>query len=399
MLNFPTWLVPALNDPYQLIPRIEWSPDWSTWYPLRPLTGSHSQDRTQQNRWTFSGSFAKDYPVSAEGIHPYGPRARIFLGVKTIRNPVFWFPQGNYSIDTAGEDQSSIQLTGASFELDVSQADFVKTRRIPDRRIESYKAQTETLITEAVPDARFYWDSRLAMDDFCPIAYLSTGRWSVVDGTDTDISIMGALGGEAYCDANGAFRFVPVPTLADAPVWRVAKGGALVTLGRTFDRDSVFNVVSAGGDAADGSTSIGPIYAWDADPTSVTYAGIDPVNRPGVGAAKFGVKPFVYTNSLIRNDTQAGTAARAQLANRLGLHYGLTLTSRFHPGVEAGDVIEVENYEDRIERHLLDTISYQWGAASMDCTVRSPKEAYAYATLKQRESTIRLGDETGRNVG
>lgn len=399
MLPFPAWLVPALNDPYQLVPRIEWSPDWTTWLPLRALSGSHTQDRTQQNRWSFSGSFAKDYPVSDTGIHPYGPRVRISLGVKTLRNPIFWFPQGVYSIDTADEDQSTISLTGASFELDVSQADFVRTRRIPDRRIESYKAQAETLITEAVPDARFYWDSRLAMDDLCPVAYLSTGRWTVVDGTDTDISIMGALGGEAYCDANGAFRFVPVPTLNDVPVWRVAKGGAQVALARSLDRDAVFNVVSAAGDAADGSASVGPIYAWDDDPTSITYAGINPVAQPGVGAARFGVKPFVYTNALIRNEVQAGTAARAQLANRLGLHYSVTFSSRFHPGVEAGDVVEVENYEDRIERHLLDNIVYQWGAASMDCAVRSPKEVYSYQTLKRAEATIRLGDATGRTVG
>lgn len=397
MQTIPTWLVAALNDPFQLIPRIEWSPDWTTWYPLRPLSGSHTQDRTQQTRWTFSGTFAKDYAVGETGIHPYGPRVRIFLGIKTVRNPVFWIPQGRYSITSAQEDEDSIQLGGSSYEIDVQQADFVVTRRIPDRPNLNYRQQAEILIREAVPDARFVWDSRLAVLDPIPTGFFTSGRWNLIDGTDSDTSIMGALGGEAYCDFAGGFRFVPVPTLEDAPVWRVAKGGALVAVSRSFDRDDVYNVVAAGGDSTDGKTSVGPVYAWDAEPTSITYAGPNPVLRPGVGAGRFGVKPFIYSNSLIQTEVQAALAAKAQLANKLGLHYNLALTARFNPAVEAGDVIEVENYDDQIERHLLDSISYQWGAAEMTCAVRSPKDVFNPAALAVKRSYIAISDEVEFN--
>jgi hypothetical protein len=331
--------------------------------------------------------------VGELGIHPYGPRARIRLGIKTIRNPVFWIDQGVYSITAADEDEDSIGIAGNSFETDVQQTDFLKTRRIPDRQYWTYRQQTEQLIREAVPDARFYWDSRLNYTDPIPVGFFTSGRWTLIDGSDTDISVMGALGGEAYCDASGGFHFRPVPTLADNPVWRVAKGGALVAVGRSFDRDDVFNVVGAMGDAADGKTSVGPVYAWDNEPTSVTYAGPNPVLRPGQGAAKFGVKPFIYTNSLINTNVQAGIAARAQLANKLGLHYGITLTSRFHPGAEAGDVIEVENYEGEVERHLLDGLTYTWGAAEMQCDVRSPKEVFNPAAIARRKSFAGMSDE------
>jgi hypothetical protein len=397
MQNLPTWLLASLNDPFQLIPRIEWSPDWKTWYPLRPLSGQHSQNRTQQARWQFTGTFAKDYPVGEAGLHPYGPRARIFLGVKTVRNPVFWIAQGRYSITAADEDESAISLSGSSFEIDVQQADFVKTRRVPDKQFWTYKQQAEQLIREAVPDARFYWDSRLNYSDRIPVGFFTTGRWTLIDGSDTDISIMGALGGEAFCDANGGFRFVPVPTLGDNPVWRVSKGGALVAVSRSFDRDDVYNVVGAMSDSTDGTKSIGPVFAWDNEPTSITYAGPDPVNRPGQGAGKFGVKPFIYTNSLINTEPQAGIAARAQLANKLGLHYGLQLSARFHPGVEAGDVIEVENYDDRVERHLLDSVGYNWGAADMSCDVRSPKEVFNPSAIQRRLAYIGMSDETDFN--
>lgn len=397
MQSLPTWLVASLNDPFRLIPRIEWSPDWVTWYPLRPLSGSHGQNRTQQARWQFSGSFVKDYTVGERGIHPYGPRARIRLGIKTVRNPVFWIDQGRYSITAVDEDESSISIAGSSYEIDVQQADFLKTRRVPDKQFWTYRQQSEQLIREAVPDARFYWDSRLNFGDRIPTGFFTTGRWTLIDGSDSDVSVMGALGGEAYCDASGGFRFVPVPSLADNPVWRVAKGGALVGVARSFDRDDVFNVVGAMGDAADGSASVGPVYAWDADKTSITYAGSNPVLQPGVNAGKFGVKPFIYTNSLINTEAQAGIAARAQLANKLGLHYSLALSARFHPGAEAGDVIEVENYDGDIERHLLDGITYTWGAAEMACEVRSPKEVFNPSAIQRRASLVGMSDEAEFN--
>lgn len=397
MQDLPTWLLASLNDPFRLIPKIEWSADWRTWHPLRPQSGAHSQNRNQQARWQFQGTFAKDYPVGEKGLHPYGPRARISLGVKTLRNPVFWIPQGVYSIVSVGETEDNIEISGNSFEIDVQQSEFLKTRRVPDRRFMTYRQQTEALILEAVPDARFYWSNRLHHGERIPVGFFTSDRWTVIDGTDTAASVMGALGGEAYCDAAGGFRFAPVPTLGDNPVWRVAKGGALVSQLRTFDRDDVYNVVAAMGDSADGLTTVGPIYAWDNEPTSITYAGPNPVLRPGVGASRFGVKPFVYTNSLIDTDAQAGVAAKAQLANKLGLHYGLQLTSRFHPGVEAGDVIEVETYDGDVERHLLDAVNYTWGAADMGCEVRSPKEVFNPVATRRRLAYIAVSDESEFN--
>jgi hypothetical protein len=397
MQDLPTWLVASLNDPFRLIPKIEWSPDWKTWLPLRPLSGSHSQSRTRQARWEFSGTFAKDYPTGERGIHPYGPRLRIRLGIKTIRNPVFWIPQGVYTLLTVEEAEDSIGLGGSSLEIDVMQSEFVRTRRVPDRRYMTYREQAEVLIKEAVPDARFYWDPRLNYRERMPVGFFDSDRWGIIDGNDDDPSIMGALGGEAYCDAFGGFRFRAVPTLVDPPVWRVAKGGALVTQTRALDRDEVYNVVAAMGDSADGSESFGPVYAWDSDPTSLTYAGPNPVLRPGQGASRFGVRPFVYTNSLINSDAQAGVAARAQLANRLGLHLGLALTTRFNPAVEAGDVIEAEDFEGRVDRYLLDGLTYTWGAASMTAEVRSPKEVFNPVALRRQNAVIAVSDESNFN--
>lgn len=393
MQYLPPWLTATIGGPFQLIPRVEWSPDWTTWYPLRAVSGSHSQDRTRQMRWQMSGTFMKDYLVGDAGVHPYGPRLRIYLGVKTIRNPVWWLPQGVYTIESVQEDEDTIQIAGSSYEVEVANSDFVKSRKIPDYRNESYRAAAEKLITEAVSDARFQWDDLLGYTQAIPTGYFTTGRWDLIDGNDTDVSIMGALGGEAYCDATGAFRFVTMPTLQDPSVWTVANGGAKVTSLRQYDREGVFNVVSAGGNSADGSTTIGPVWAWDDDPSSFTYAGPDPVNRPGDGSARYGVKPTSYTNTLITNDRQAGVAARAQLAKGVGLHYAVSLTAYYNPALEAGDVIEVENYQNLFEKHLLDSMTYTWGEASFQCVARSPKDLITGADYTRiSKSYIGLSD-------
>src|ERR1044072_4801180 len=117
----------------------------------------------------------------------------------------------------------------------------------------------------------------------------------------------------------------------------------------------------------------------------------------GQGAGSFGVKPFIYTNSLINTEPQAGIAARAQLANKLGLHYGLQLSARFHPGVEVGDVIEVEKYDARVDRPLLDSFGDNWGAADMSCDVRSPKEVFNPSAIQRRLAYIGMSDETDFN--
>lgn len=366
-----------LHDPVRVTARLEWSPDWSTWLPLRIISGTHVQSRTVQTRWTFTAKVAKDYPVNAEhgALHSYGPRARLFLGVTTLRTGTYWIPAGVYSITAADEsdDNVSIDLTGASFETEVIDSQFVQARNVPDHGGWSIRRQAETLITEAVPDAAFVWDPRVDARDLMPKAIVDNGRWDFIDGTDRSASICGAIGADAGCDATGTFVFTPTPTMSGAPTWSVARGGVLATVLRGYDRDNVKNLVAASGQAADGTTA-GPVYAWDADQRSITYAGPDPIHRLGQGAARFGVKPVVYTNSLITTAKQAGLAAHAQLAQYIGVHYEVSFTARFNPAAEVGDVIQIESRKGVMERHLLDSISYDWTSMVASCVTRSPKE-------------------------
>jgi hypothetical protein len=374
MRNLPDWLVNGmLKDTYSMIPRVEWTIDRKTWHPLRPISGSTTQDAGSQTRWAFNGTFMPDYPVNETGIHPFGCRARIFFDI-TVNGRKYALPMGHYSITKATRDNDTIGLTGLSFETEVIDSEFAKPRRIPDRRYMSYRAQTEVLIREAVPDARFNWDPALSLSEGeIPRAFFDNSRWTVIDGDNQAGSMMGALGGVAYCDYSGAFNFVPLPKLNGKAAWRVTEGnGVKVSSAADLDRTGVYNVLTVASDDYTGDGA-GPGHAWDDDPNSITYAGPDPINSPGVGAGPYGVKVLKYTNSLINTDFQAIQVAQSMIHNYLGLRQEISFDSKFHPGLLVDDIVAVDNADGRISLHLLESITHTWGETTVSCTTRSMK--------------------------
>jgi hypothetical protein len=376
MLTHSERLTRALSDgtALQIQPVLDWSPDWKNWYPLEIISGSHTQDRTSTARWALGATIAKTVTVGYEGIHPYGCRLRLRMAVSFLGSSPEYIPAGLYSVTAITESVNNLTIDGISFEQDVIDAQFPVARNLPDNRYSTYRRQAEKLITEAVPDARFTWDSRLASTAAMVAMTVDTDRWSVVHGTASDASIATALGADALCDASGAFAFVRRPSLADDPVWTVLEGTRTkIASAFAYDRANVYNLVSITGAAADGSAPIGPIFVWDDDPASKTYAGPDPVNHPEL-AGHFGVKPYRYDSPLIVNDQQAWRVGKAILDDLVGESKTLSLTGRYHPAQEAGDVIVVSRLDGRQERHLVDAISYTWGSGAVSYTTRSTKQ-------------------------
>jgi hypothetical protein len=119
----------------------------------------------------------------------------------------------------------------------------------------------------------------------------------------------------------------------------------------------------------------GPAFAWDDDPNSLTYAGPDPIGDPGapqrLGLTGVRLRVQRYSSSLITDDGQAQRIARAKLADSLGVQSSLSLTSVCNPALEPGDVVAVEVDVDVWERHIIDSLGYTLGAASMSCKTRT----------------------------
>lgn len=376
MLPYSERLYRMLSDgtPLKISPILEWSPDWTTWRPLSVLSGSHTQDRTSQVRWSLNASVDKTETVGFEGIHPLGCRLRLQLAVSVLGSSPEYLPAGQYAVTSVTENINSLALTGASFEQDVIDATFPVARNLPDSRDMTYRRQAEALITEAVPDARFQWASRLFADADMPTLTVDSDRWAVIHGQNNDVSVANAIGADAFCDASGAFTFEPRPSLSADPVWSFSEDTRTkVATTRAYERQNVYNLIVITGTPADGGAAVGPIFVWDDDPASPTYAGPDPVNYPEL-AGRFGVKPYRYDSPLITSDRQGWQVGRAILADLMGETKTVSFTGRFHPAQEAGDVVTVTRNDGRLERHLVDSINYSWAASSATYTTRSTKQ-------------------------
>jgi hypothetical protein len=272
------------------------------------------------------------------------------------------------------EGRTNIQLTGSSFEQDVIDSTFPVARSLPDDRSTTMRRQAERLITEAVSDARFYWDERLDYNTAMSAMSVDSDRWSVVHGQAGDASVATALAADALCDASGAFSFVPRPSLADAPVWAVTEDDQTkIDATASYDRQGVFNLVVISGTPSDGGSPVGPVFVWDDDPNSPTYAGVDPLNHPEK-AGRFGVKPYRYDSPLITTTQQAWQVGKAILADVTGESLTVGFTSRFHPAQEAGDIVTVTRANGRLERHVVDSINYTWASGAATYTTRSTKQ-------------------------
>jgi hypothetical protein len=376
MLPHSARLARMLSDgtPLQIQPVLDWSPDWATWYPLDVLSGSHTQDRTSTVRWTLSGTVAKTVPPGFDGIHPYGCRLRLQLAVSYLGSSPEYIPAGMYSVTGVTSNFNNLSITGSSFEQDVIDATFPVPRNLPDNRTMTYRRQAEKLITEAVPDARFVWDPRLSV--YAPMIAMAvdSDRWSVIHGQANDASVATALGADALCDASGAFSFVRRPSLADAPVWTVSEGTQTKIASATaYDRQNVFNLVVVTGTPADGSNPIGPVFVWDDDPASPTYAGPDPVKHPEL-AGHFGVKSYRYDSPLLTSERQAWQVGKAILADLVGESKTVSFSGRYNPCQEAGDVVLITRDDGQLENHLVDSLSYTWGTGIAAYTTRSTKQ-------------------------
>lgn len=351
---------------YELVPRLEWrSGNGQEWSPLDVTSWGVSQSRTRQVRWNLSATVDRaTCPTGPTGLHPYGCQVRFFLGVSSVRTGIEWLSQGVYRATGVNDSRSSVSISGESEESEVQKSKFILPRNLPDSRWMSKREQLEKLVSEAVPGASFQWDPRLDEASYQPMAQAAYDRerWDAVYGQLGSASIINSLGAELYCDRNGLFTIVPVPTLQSTEEPEITIGYANYQLKRQSDwsQDGVFNVVKVTGQRADTNDPVGPAIVWDQNPGSFTYAGPDPINRPDL-AGPYGVKTFFYNSSLVPDMTTAWQTARGLLSNTTGVNNTIQVDTRVDPRMEAGDVAWVEREDGRPTLCLLDTVSLQSG--------------------------------------
>jgi hypothetical protein len=367
----------AVGRPYWA----EWSNNGgSTWTRCSIAAGSASvsADRTADVRYT-AGADLVGVGGGRNGVNAIATNVRLWQGVQLPRADPVWFPAGRYTVTRTRMNRSgtmAVELDGIEDELRA--ASFPTARTVGPGLARDL---VEGLVGEALPGIPVAWRSGVNPDTQVPQIAATEDRWMVLSGgsdsTGTDTGIVSALAGEIWVDARGIVTVGPVPTLDDPVVWTIRRGqgGALVEPAAEQTAEGLANVWSVTGDGGDGAPAVGPAFAWDNDPNSVTYAGPDPINDPGAPQrlGLYGVRLRVqrHASAVIASPTQASDVAAAKLADSLGVRASLTLTAVCNPALEPGDLVSVETEDGVFEPHIIDSFSYTLGAASMSCSTRT----------------------------
>lgn len=354
----------------------EWSNDGGvTWTPARFGAGQVTPDRTAEVRYAASVELL-DVPRGRHGINSVVTEIRLCQGIAVPRRDVEWIPAGRYTIDRLKRTR-----LGVSLDL-LGREDIVRGASLPVARTigpDTAQACAEQLLGEALPGSPIAWRDGVKAGTVMPAFVVDEDRWAAVSGgTDTSgtsTGIAASLGAEVYCDARGIPTFAPVPTLADPVVWEIPRGLVTAEPSEEETSEGLRNLWAVTGDAGSGDAIIGPVFRWDDDPDSLTYAGPDPVNDPlapqRLGLPGVRVRTGRYSSALITSTEQANDVAAAQLADSLGVQASLSFSAVCNPALEPGDVVLAEIAAGVWERHLVDSCPYTLGGVSMTCQTRT----------------------------
>ncbi|WP_031095475.1 phage tail protein [Streptomyces sp. NRRL S-15] len=357
--------------------RADWSNDGgATWNPAPGLGAAEVRpDRTAECRYSSSADLL-GVPLGPSGVNSVVTQVRLWQGIQGPRMDVEWIPAGVYVVDRLTRTRY-----GASLEL-LGREDAIRSAQLPVPRTvgpDSAQALAQTLIGEALPGVPVAWLPGVTPGTSVPAFVVEEDRWGALSGgTDNSgvgTGIAAALGAEVYADADGIMTFAPVPTLADPVAWRIPYGLALVQPAEQETAEGLVNLWAVSGDGGDGAEAVGPVYVWDDDPNSLTYAGPDPVGDPlapqRTGLTSVRIRSERYASALITDIGQAYDVGRARLADSLGIQASLSFTSACNPALTPGDVVEVEVRPGEWQRHIIDSCPYSLGSASQSCTTRT----------------------------
>lgn len=376
MLPVPEAVHRAVLGPTRRPRRAEWSNDGGvTWVAAQVGDADVRADRNAECRYSASCDLL-GVPLGRSGVNSVSTRVRLWQGIAGPRMDVAWIPAGQYVVD--GIDRTRV---GASVEL-LGLEDVIRGAKLPVARTlgpDSAGALVDPLVSEALPGAVVSWRAGADAATAVPQFVIDEDRWQALSGgTDssgTSTGIAAALAGEFYCDARGVPTMAPTPTIDDGVVWRIPYGVALVSPSERQSAEGLVNLWVISGDGGDGSASADPVYVYDDDPGSLTYAGPDPIGDPlapeRLGLSWVRLRVERYSSALITSTPQAYTVGVARLADSLGVQASLSFTSVCHPALEPGDVVEVEVRPGEWQRHIIDSLSYSLGGVSMSCTTRT----------------------------
>lgn len=291
--------------------------------------------------------------MSAPGteLHPY-------RGIQWPNGSYTWVPLGRMEVDEGRigyTPSGNLRVTGGDYWGRVMRSQFITPGIANFGTLIS--AQMVTFLQQALP-ATVGIQNTLASTYVIGDKVYQTDRAAAIEEMAT------ALSAEVIFDGDGNAVLRAIPQVQTTPVWTVDAGatGVLLSADRDAINHDIRNVVVVVPSTVTGTTPLfDPVWAWDNDPNSATYAGPDPARNPS-GAGPFGVRPYRIDSAAITDAGQAQNVATAYLALVSGQRSTLTLTSLVHPGLEYGDTIAVVLPADvtgarQVEAQLVESVT------------------------------------------
>lgn len=314
-----------------------------------PITGgSVTVDSSNSVRRTLSLTIADPAlsPTTAQDLlAPYGIELHVERGVQYPSGFIEYVSLGWFRIDddsltiSGTSGPTEVSLTGSGREAFIADARFWTTTQA------AKGVNVVTLISGLVTDA---------MPEQVPPTVDHTGNvavprnafvWDDHDRLAACTSMATGIGAEFFVDADGTptIRAVPVPDKTQV-VWTVdtGPGGVMVEATPAVDRTNIYNAVYASSQTTDGTDAYFGV-AKDTDPSSATFYG-------GI----FGKKVRFYSSPILTSNVACQAAATNILNRYKGAGWTINLSTLVNPALDAGDVIQVNLPDGRIQYHVVD---------------------------------------------
>ena len=300
---------------------------------------SNTDIRSSVEMTTDGNSTFPQSPI--ELLNPYGNELFVERGINLIDGSVEIVSMGYHRIDSVEQSQAPngpIRLTAYDRMIAIKEADLITPLVL------SIGTSVSDIFNKLILDV--YPQASIEFDD--PI-FSSTGLTSqqIIERDRFKFlqDLVTSYGKIMYWDHRGILVVRDPPEVTDV-VWDVnaGKDGVLISMGRTINREGVYNAVIALGESNSGALPARG-EAYDLDPASPTY-----YNGP------YGKVPMFYSSSLITSQDQAQMAARRLLEHSIGLPQVADFSAVPNPALEPYDPISI-NHVDGVDYHIIESLS------------------------------------------
>jgi hypothetical protein len=327
---------------------------------LRPTGGTITDTTKPGARWQMRLELAPEV-LDGRSVYdlltPSGTTLTVMANVRYLDESTLQIPMGVYDVDSesVSEGGGAVSVTAPDKWVRVQRARFL----VPQSSTPGIPVTQQ--IVQLIQGA-------LGGDEQVVISATSTATVGALtwdrDRDKAIIDLATSIGAWVFFDRNGVATIADIPQIGAAADWLIdaSANGVLVSLDRQRSREGTYNVVVVSSSAST-AEAFDPVYVWDGDSSSPTYAGTDPLLNPG-SAGEFGIVPFFYSSPVLSSAGEAGAAGLSILSRTVGQASSVSLSDVPNPKLEAFHVIDVlpptipYGPTRELERHVVDTVTH-----------------------------------------